>query len=61
MRAGASSVLGPLRPPPHGRGGLLRFGTNKTATAWVSGPPPFWDHRRSRHMGAGASFTFETN
>ena len=60
MGAGASSVLGPTRPPPHGCRGLLHFWTTEAPAAWARGPPPFWDHRAHRHMGAGASFTFET-
>ena len=77
MGVRASSLLGPARPPPHGRGGLLRFGTSEAPPpdgqghllpfgtteapgTWVRGPPPLWDHRGLRQMGAGASFTFET-
>ena len=41
MFEGASFVLGPPRPPPHGRGGLIRFGT-------IGGPC---------RMGEGASFS----
>ena len=51
----ASFALGPLRPPPHGRGGLLRFGTTEAPAAWVRGPPSLWDHRGPRRMGAGPS------
>ena len=57
---GPPFALGPPRPPPHGRGGLSRFGTTEAPAAWAQGPPPFWDHRGPRHMGAGASFLFGT-
>ena len=43
-------------PPPHGRGGLLRFGTTEAPAAWDKGPPSLWDHRGPRRMGEGASF-----
>ena len=52
MGEGASSVLGPPRPPPHGRGGLIRFGTTEAPAAWARGPPPFLDHRGPRHPSA---------
>ena len=55
MGSGAPYVLGPLSPPPHGPLDLLRFGTTKGHTAWAWGPPPYWDHREPRCMGAAAS------
>ena len=54
MGEGASSVLGPPRPPPHGRGGLPCFGTTDAAAAWPRGPLPLWDHQDPRRMGEGA-------
>ena len=39
MGTGASSVLGPPRPPPRGCGGLLRFGTGEPTATWARGPP----------------------
>ena len=55
MDAGASFVLGPRRPPLHGRAGLLRFRTTAVRAAWARGPPRLWDHRSPRRMGLGAS------
>ena len=55
MGVGASFALGPTGPPPHGRGGLLRFGTTEGPAAWALGPPSLWDHRGPRRMGEGAS------
>ena len=40
MGEGASSALGPPRPPLHECGGLLRFGTTEAPAAWARGPPP---------------------
>ena len=54
MGEGASSVLG-APPPPHGRGGLLRFGTTEAPAACVRGPLPFGDHQGPRRMDEGAS------
>ena len=72
MCEGASFALGPLRPPPHGGGDLLRFGITEFpaawarglpllwitegTAAWARGPPSVWDHRGPRGMGKGASF-----
>ena len=56
MGEGASFPKGPPTPLPHGRGGLLRFGTTEVPTAWARGPPSFLDHRGPRRMGEGASF-----
>ena len=56
MGEGASFALGPPRPPAHGRGGLLCFGTTEAPTAWAWGPPSHWDHRGPHHMGVGAFF-----
>ena len=50
----------PPRPPPHGQGGLLRFGTTEAPAAWARGPPSLWDHRGPCHMGEGASSVFGT-
>ena len=55
MGVGGFFALGPPRPPPHGQGGLLRFGTTEALAAWARGPPPFWDHRGPRRMNEGAS------
>ena len=55
MGEGASSALAPRSPPPHGRGGLLRFGTTEAPTAWARGPSPLQDHGAPRRMGEGAS------
>ena len=56
MGEGASSAVGLTRPPPHGRGGLLRFGTTEAPATWAQGPLPLWDHRGPSRMGEGASF-----
>ena len=56
MGEGASFALGSPRPPPHGLGGLLHFGTTVAPTAWARGPPLLWDHRGPHGMGEGASF-----
>ena len=72
MGEGASFALGPPRPPPHGRGGLLRLGITEAPAAWAWGhlrlgtteapaawarePPSLWYYRGPRRMGAGASF-----
>ena len=56
----ASFALGPPRPPPHGRGGLLRFGITQAPAAWVRGPPSFWDHRGPHRMGGGGLLRFGT-
>ena len=72
MGMGASFALVSSRPPPHGRGGLLRFGTTEAPAAWAPGPlrlgiieapaawawgpPSLWFHRGPRRMGVGASF-----
>ena len=56
MGEGPSFALGSPRPPPHGRGGLLRSGITEAPTAWARGPPSLWDHRGPRRMGEGASF-----
>ena len=42
---GASFALGPMRPPPLRRGGLLRLGTTEAPSAEARGPLSFWDHR----------------
>ena len=55
MGEAASFVLGPLKPPPHGRGDLLRFGTTEAPTPWARGPPSLWDQRDPR-LGEGTSF-----
>ena len=60
MGTGASSALGPPRPLPRGRGGLLRSGTTKAPAAWGWGPPSFCDHGGPRCMGEGASSVFGT-
>ena len=39
MGEGASFALVSPRPPPHGRAGLLCFGTTEAPTAWAWGPP----------------------
>ena len=52
----ASFALGPPRLPPHGRGGLLRFGTTGGLTAWAWGPPSLWEHRSPHRTGEWASF-----
>ena len=56
MGEGASFALGPPRPPPHGRGHLLRFGTTEAPIGWARGPPSLWDHQGPHRMGEGASF-----
>ena len=56
MGEGASFVLGPPKPLPHGRGDLLRFGTTEAPTPWARGPPSLWDQRDPRRMGEGTSF-----
>ena len=55
MGEGASSALGPLRPPPHRQGGLLRFATTEAPAAGVRGLPSLWDHRGPCRVGEGAS------
>ena len=52
----ATFTWGSLRPPPHGRGGLLCLGINKAPTAWARGPSLLWDHRGPRRVGEGAPF-----
>ena len=42
-------------PPPHGRGGLLRFGTTGALAAWARGPTSLWNPRGPRRIGEGAS------
>ena len=44
-----------LLPPPHGPGGLLRFGTTDPPAAWARWPPSLWDHSGPRCMGEVAS------
>ena len=61
MGMGASSVWESSRPPPHGRGGLLRTRTIHAPTACVWGPPPLWDHQGPRPMGLGVSFALESS
>ena len=56
MGVGASFLLKSSRPPPHGHGGLLRFGITKVPVTWAWGPPLCGNHRGPRRMGAGASF-----
>ena len=58
MGEGASFGFGPLRPPPNGRGDLIRFGITEAPTAWARGPPSLVDHRGPRRMGDGASFAW---
>ena len=55
MGEGASPALGPPRPPPHGRGDVLRFGATEAPAAWARGPPPLGDHRGPRRVSAGVS------
>ena len=55
MGTGASSALGPPRPPPHGRRYIVGFGSTEAVAACASGRPPLWDQRARRHMGEGAS------
>ena len=44
-REGASPAMGPPRPPPLRRGGLLGFGTTGAPAAEARGPPSLCDHR----------------
>ena len=58
MGAGASFVLQPPRPPPHGRGGLLCFGFIEAPVTGAWGPLFFLDHRVLHRAGGGTYFTF---
>ena len=40
----ASCALGPLRPAPHDRGGLLRFGATEAPVTCARGPLLLWYH-----------------
>ena len=42
--AGTSFAM-EVRRPAHWRTPHLRSGTSKARTAWMRGPPPFWEHR----------------
>ena len=56
--AGASFALGPLRPPPRWRGGLLHYGTTEALAALARRPPSLWDLLGHGCVAAGASLAF---
>ena len=60
MGEGASSALGLPRPPPHGRGGLLRFGSTEAPAPWARVPPPFLRPPRPPPRGQGGLLRFGT-
>ena len=49
----ASFALGPPRPPPHWRLGLLHVWIAEAPVAWAWGPLSLWDHQGPRYMGVG--------
>ena len=56
MGEGASFALGPPGPPPHGQGGLLRFGITKAPAASLlrfgtTDPPATWGRGRASLRG----------
>ena len=71
MGEGASSTLGPSRPPPHvpggvlrfwtmessphGRGGLLKIGITEAPATCGRVPPQIWNDRGAYHVGEGGS------